>query len=200
MKGLFCSRILRSGNCKTSRLLSVILVSATLLCSSVTRVMHVTSVSMATTLCDGDGIIAESLRWNVHRRFSRLFPPRRGEIIIFLQPQDDVLTIKRIVGLGGERIHISGGLTYVNGIRVQEPYVRHAVGHERDGDSWPQGVTGSGVRDILIPKANLFVMGDNRDESVDSRTWGPVPETNVVGTFLLRIPRFTLGNAPRCGY
>ena len=100
--------------------------------------------------------------------------PERGDVIVFHHPkeaQGDL--IKRIVGLPGDTIRLSGGKVLVNGKELDEPYTSNAptdpYGFEQK-TSW------------TVPEDELFVLGDNRARSSDSRTWGMVPVDNVVGS------------------
>jgi signal peptidase I len=93
---------------------------------------------------------------------------QRGDIIVFehpTAPQRDL--IKRVIGLPGEQLQIVRGQVWINGEPIEEPYVR------------APGVYSQAA--ITIPADHVFVMGDNRDNSNDSRRWGPVPTQNIVG-------------------
>jgi signal peptidase I len=93
--------------------------------------------------------------------------PHRGDVIIFKSTEDPSRTlIKRVIGLPGENISISGGKVYINGEALEEPY--------------DQGVN-SLYPTTAIPGGNYFVMGDNRDRSTDSRSWGMLPRENIIG-------------------
>lgn len=93
--------------------------------------------------------------------------PDRGDIVVFRYPLNpDEQYIKRVVGLPGDRIHISGGEVFVNDEQLLEPYISVQT---KSGGNW------------VIPEDSLFVMGDNRNNSRDSRFWGVVPFENLVG-------------------
>lgn len=94
--------------------------------------------------------------------------PHRGDVIIFILPDDPKKTgiIKRVIGLPGENISISGGTVYINGEALHEPYA--------------QGVN-SPYPTTEISEGNYFVMGDNRENSTDSRSWGMLPRENIIG-------------------
>jgi signal peptidase I len=123
--------------------------------------------SMRPTLISGEWIIINRLAY-------KLGAPARGDVIVFLPPtnaQTDDL-IKRIVGLPGETVEIRGGGVYVNGVALGEEY---AQGRSYPDNTW-----------VLGPD-QLFVMGDNRELSLDSRSFGPIRMDGVVGKSLLII-------------
>ena len=125
--------------------------------------VKVEGTAMLPALKDGDKII-------VDRRFDKL---ERGDIVIFYYPEDRRKSyIKRIVGLPGETIEIRDGNVVINGTVIQEPYLNPQYNlSERSSEP---------VR--LLPE-NYFVMGDNRDNSSDSRIWGPLHEEFIYGKY-----------------
>ena len=95
-------------------------------------------------------------------------PPQRGEIIVFQYPRDDSKDfVKRVVGLPGETVEVRSGTVYVDDDPIREPYLRR-----RDGSNTPP---------LTLGEKEYYVIGDNRRNSNDSRAWGAVPETNIVG-------------------
>ena len=112
----------------------------------------------------------------------RFGDPRRGQIVVFTAPsaadrcgrQDGGSTfVKRIVGLSGETVSERDGVIYINGKRLVEPYVEPSRrGHE--SGSWPR-----------VAKDHYFVVGDNRVHSCDSRAWGTVPRSSLIGPVML---------------
>lgn len=93
--------------------------------------------------------------------------PQRGDVVIFTHPIDPERTlVKRVIGLPGEWIEIKNSIVYVNGSPLDEPYVKGAT---------------SAFSRMQIPDNYCFVMGDNRQASSDSRSWGPLPEENIIG-------------------
>ncbi len=100
-------------------------------------------------------------------------PPQRGDIVVLRPPVDQGTPyIKRIVGLPGERIAIHDGTIYVNGEPLEEEYLPGMA------TSWPGAI---GQNAITIPDGYVFVMGDNRNNSSDSRVFGPVPKSSIIG-------------------
>ncbi len=107
-------------------------------------------------------------------RYSYLMgPPRRDDIVVLKDPRDNALDVKRIIGLPNQSICIDNGRVYVDGKLLNEPYLS------------PNTVTYANEKDanvfICIGKDEYFVMGDNRNDSADSRTFGAVPRQNIIG-------------------
>lgn len=130
--------------------------------NAVSERIRVESISMQPTLYPGDYVIVNKLAY----RFKET--PDRGDVIVFRYPPNPeaIPYIKRIIGLPGDQIHIAEGKVSVNGQRVVEPYL--VVSTNRGGD-W------------TVPEGQIFVMGDNRNNSSDSRSWGFVPLENIIG-------------------
>jgi signal peptidase I len=115
----------------------------------------------------------------------RLDDYKRGDIVVFNPPEDwaqpdGTPFIKRVIGIGDDVIEIRDGAVYVNGTALEEPYVYA----EQPGDP-PQPTTASQDR-WVVPAGELFLMGDHRANSADSRVFGPVPIENIVGRAWLR--------------
>ena len=97
-----------------------------------------------------------------------IHPPRRGEVIVFRFPNDPSKDfVKRVIGLPGEEVEVVLGTPYIDGVGLQEPYLRT---QDR-----------SRMSPLLLGDGEYFVMGDNRRSSNDSRNWGAVPEENILG-------------------
>jgi signal peptidase I len=138
----------------------------------------VPTASMEGTILVGDHLFMDKLLYGpeiplVHWRLPVLKTIHRGDIIVFRYPKDVKETfLKRVTALGGDRLEIKNGVLYVNSQPVVEPYAVHHAPVHNPLESW--GPT-------VVPEGKLFVMGDNRDNSSDSRDWGFVPMSNVIG-------------------
>ena len=97
----------------------------------------------------------------------------RGDTVVFWYPNDPTKSyIKRVIGVPGDRIRVEGGQVYVNGQLLEEDYVPPI---NRDSVSWKDG------EEQVVPRDKYFVLGDHRNSSSDSRTWGYVPRDNIYG-------------------
>jgi signal peptidase I len=106
----------------------------------------------------------------VNKLAYRFGHPEHGDVIVFRYPRDPQQEyIKRVIGLPGDRVRIVNGEMYINDQRVDEPYVASAPRYQSE---WS------------VPDGNVFVLGDNRNNSSDSHNWGPVPLENVIGRAL----------------
>ena len=132
--------------------------------------------SMAATLAPGDHVLVDRLAYRVKA-------PQRGDVIVFHPPGHQSVFIKRIIGVPGDTISLRDGTVYVNGRRLNEPYVREAAGALERTDPWScdDPPSWSLMTPYKVPAGKYFVMGDNRTESDDSRDWGPVPRRAILG-------------------
>lgn len=112
----------------------------------------------------------------------RFAQPQRGDIVAFRENDDArAIYIKRVVGLPGDRVRVDGGVVSIDGRRLGEPYVRYA-----DRRSFPE---------VVVPPAAVYVLGDNRANSEDSRFFGPVGDDRLIGRALAGIwPPADLGS------
>jgi signal peptidase I len=122
---------------------------------------------MAPTYSEGDEVLVEKLS-----RGAR--DPERGAVVVFRRPDSDELMIKRVVALGDQTVAIRDGVLTVDGQHPTEPYVDRIV-------------AGSYFGPVQVPAGAVFVLGDKRLGSVDSRTFGAVPIDAVIGRVVLRI-------------
>jgi signal peptidase I len=160
--------------------------------------------SMEGNLLVGDHILVDRLATADPGPLGRRILPyrevERGDIVAFLYPEDIRQTyVKRVIGLPGDRIRIENGQVVRNGHRLVEPYARHSAArpdpHRDDFPAAPEFYTTPRGRDmfehhvrggeVVVPPGMLFALGDNRDNSADSRYWGFVPRDYVVGRPLL---------------
>lgn len=142
---------------------------------------QVPSGSMEESLLVGDHVVVDKLAFAPRTLpWGPLLPRRelrRGDVVVFVGaevPARDF--VKRAVALGGERVEIRGKKLLVDGVEAVEPYAVHRDPQVFEGEGLPAVLEG---RDALAPRtlppSTFFALGDNRDESRDSRTWGPVP-------------------------
>src|SRR5581483_11920594 len=160
--------------------------------------------SMEDTLLVGDHVLVDKLAYAPAGQIGRqLLPyqdPKHGDIIVFRYPGNIQETlVKRLIGLPGDRLKILYGVVYRNGTRLNEPYVYHKYAYDPAEDNFPtpccrpvreplaeQAQREMLERDVIggevvVPPCRYFAMGDNRDNSSDSRYWGFVPRENVIG-------------------
>ncbi len=141
------------------------------------------SGSMIPTLLIGDHILVNKMVYGIRNPFTREVwfngrLPKRQEIVVFIYPQNRKLDfIKRVIGLPGDVVEIRNKQVYVNGKPLREPYVRHSDPKILPRELSPRDNFGP----VKVPPGYIFVMGDNRDESYDSRFWGFVPLKDVKG-------------------
>ena len=99
--------------------------------------------------------------------------PQQNDIVALKDPRDNTLEVKRIIATPGQSVYLKGGLVYVNGRQLSEPYLlakTRTYAYERNADEF-----------ICIGQDQFYVMGDNRNNSTDSRTFGAVPRRNIIG-------------------
>ncbi|ERJ00805.1 MULTISPECIES: signal peptidase I [Eubacteriales] len=128
---------------------------------------QVPTSSMEDTIMPGDRIIALRLAYTFGE-------PQRGDVAVFYPPDEHRLYVKRVIGIPGDEIEIESGVLYRNGEMVEEPYVKGI----------PQGDYGP----YSVPEGHYFLMGDNRNDSLDARFWSTpyVPKKDMLGKVLFR--------------
>ena len=134
----------------------------------VVTAVEVKGASMAPTLAAGDRFLLNRFAY-LHRE------PQRGELVVLKDPETGEMIVKRIVGMPCETVIMQSDAAYVNGRRLFEPYVSKT----RPNDRTPLG------KATVIPRDHYFVLGDNRNRSVDSREFGTVSRDRIVGVITL---------------
>jgi signal peptidase I len=173
-------------------LIVVALVVAVVIKTFLVQAFFIPSASMRDTLLEGDRVMVNKLAF-------RFGDPARGDVIVFdspLVPHDDgesflgavvrnigealgvstpdTALIKRVIATGGETIEIRGNTVYIDGVAIDEPYLR-------PGSQMPA------FGPVTVPEGEVFVMGDNRNQSEDSRRFGTVPVGDIIGRAFLRV-------------
>lgn len=181
------------------------LVIALFIITFAVQAFQIPSASMENTLLVGDYLFVDKLHFGSWRDSLGLVPARavqRGDIVVFYHPVDPTLhLVKRVVGVPKDRIRLVNKQVWVNGVPQQEPYVHYLNGPpDVFKDDFPRldfltpNINPRWYIDLpnhldrgelVVPAGQYFVMGDNRDNSQDSRFWGFVPAQNIVGRPLL---------------
>jgi signal peptidase I len=126
------------------------------------KFLEVISSSMEPTLSIGDRIISIKVEDIKRKDIVILYPPKGKK---------EILT-KRVIGLPGENLKIKDGFVYINGEKIEEPYIKEKPNYE--------------IEEIKIPTGKYFLLGDNRNESEDSSIWGPVEKEKIIGKIICR--------------
>ncbi len=157
----------------------------------VVQAFKIPTGSMENNLLIGDHLLVNKFIFGptplaIGRATLPVRPVRRGDVIVFKYPEEpDRDFIKRVIGLPGETVELRAKKVYINGHPIDEPYVHFLT----PPSSELQEVTSSDVRErfgpVTVPLDHYFVMGDNRDNSQDSRYWGFLPRDYIKGRALL---------------
>ncbi|MEX2523876.1 MAG: signal peptidase I [Gammaproteobacteria bacterium] len=165
---------------------------------------RIPSASMMPTLLIGDFILVNKYDYGIrlpviHTKIIENGKPERGDIVVFRYPEDPSIPyIKRIIGVPGDHLAYRNKTVYINGVRMQQEgigkFYGSGSGFVHNGLSRRKEILGEQAHDILVnpgspsleveatvPPEHYFVLGDNRDNSRDSRYWGFVPDENLVG-------------------
>jgi signal peptidase I len=162
------------------------------------------SGSMEDTLLVGDHLLVDKLAYAPHDSATASVLPysdiRRGDIIVFRYPVDISQTfVKRVIGLPGDRIHLENRRVFLNGHALDEPYVVFKRPPVPYADNFPTAPVDYPIYpsaqkmleenvvngELVVPPGQYFAMGDNRENSSDSRYWGFVPRENIIGKPLI---------------
>lgn len=151
------------------------------------QAFKIPSGSMIPTLLVGDHILVNKFIYGTKlpfsdKRFLVLRKPERGDIIVFKYPEDPGRDfIKRVIAVEGDAIESINKKIYVNGKPVNEPFTQHTDNSLRQQGMDPRDNFGP----VIVPKGKYFMMGDNRDQSYDSRYWGYVDMKEIKGEALI---------------
>jgi signal peptidase I len=170
----------------------------------VVQAFQIPSPSMENTLLVGDYLLVNKLCYGGGGVGDHLMPyrrVRRGDIVVFHYPVNPSQHfVKRVIGVPGDRVRLINKQVFVNGVPLKEPYAHFSrSASDLFRDSFPRLDVAAGetpewwvqlgklIEDgqLIVPQGNYFVMGDNRDDSYDSRYWGFVPQGNIIGRPLL---------------
>lgn len=123
---------------------------------------EVHGLSMSPSFNEGDFLLC-----------SRSYVIDRGDVVILKRGEDEELLLKRIIGVSGDKIHVDSAGVVLNGLYLSEPYV-HSISNRYS-------------LSLVVPRDSIFVMGDNRADSLDSRSFGCLPKSSIEGKCLLNI-------------
>lgn len=133
--------------------------------------VEVDGPSMNTTLKTGQQLMVQKVSYH-------FTDPKRGDIVVFQPPgyEDDTLYIKRVIGVPGDRVQIIDGYIYLNGKKYDDP-------------QWREEILDPGIaeEEVTVGEGEYFVVGDNRNDSTDSREFGAVEKSRIMGEAVLRI-------------
>lgn len=171
------------------------------------ELFRIPSGSLKPTLQVGDLILVNKYHYGfrlpvLHTKVIAMNEPKTGDIVVFRDVRNpDIDLIKRVVGVPGDRLSYINKVLYINGKPMTQTYVRDTTDHNEDNQaSWtvnektenlsgiqhdifvrPDLNESGDFQNIVVPPNSYFMMGDNRDDSADSRFWGFMPEANIIG-------------------
>jgi signal peptidase I len=161
------------------KIIAISIVLALLIRSFVVQAFHIPSGSMIPTFLEGDRILVNKFSFGVRNPFTNkvlinVGAPKRGDVVVFKYPNDpNTDFVKRVIGLPGEKVEIVASKIYVNGQPLNDP---HAFFRQTDLSNLYRN-----FGPIVVPPDNYFMLGDNRDQSNDSRSWGFVDSSLLRG-------------------
>jgi signal peptidase I len=184
--------------------LAITVAIAVFVITFIVQAFQIPSQSMESTLLVGDYLLVDKVHYGPGGFWSMLEPYepiRHGDIIVFKYPVNPTQHfVKRVIGVPGDRVRLINKRVFVNGKMLTEPYVTYSRPFSEYQDNFPvvgaydpnmEAAWGIQMRklveghELIVPEDSYFVLGDNRDQSLDSRYWGFVPRENVVGRPLL---------------
>src|SRR5271166_2747718 len=185
--------------------LATTIVIAVFVITFIVQAFQIPSESMEKTLLIGDYLLVDKVHYGHSRFWGRLLPYHaihRQDIIVFRYPVNPKQHfVKRVVAVPGDRVRLINKHVYVNGVRQDDDYATfNWAQHDKFRDNFPDGNSfGDRIsanwfqqakklledNELIVPEGSFFVLGDNRDDSYDSRYWGFVPAENIVGRPLL---------------
>lgn len=149
----------------------------------VVQAFKIPSGSMLPTLLIGDHLLVNKFIYGIRVPFTGkvLIPvkdPHQGDVVVFRFPKDRSIDyIKRVIGTPGDMVEIKNKKVYINGEPINDPHANISPATVLSGDASPRDNFGP----VLVPAGRIFVMGDNRDNSYDSRFWGFVDQRDILG-------------------
>lgn len=189
-----------------SRALFPVLLIVWLVRSFLVQLYRVPTGSLEPTVMPGDWVLVNQFKYGLHLPITNteILPinkPKRGDIVLFYYPPNpQIIYIKRMIGLPGDHIEYKNKILYVNGKKAPQTFLKKTIdygsgpGQERFVNLYRENLLGkrhdiyvqpvggeTGDYDLTVPPNQYFVMGDNRDNSSDSRDWGFVPAANLIG-------------------
>jgi len=195
----------RSGGMSSLQSLASTIVIAVFVITFVVQAFQIPSESMEKTLLIGDYLLVDKVHYGQSRVWEWLLPYhpiQRQDIIVFRYPVNPRQPfVKRVVAVPGDRVRLINKHVYVNGVRQDDDYATfNWAQRDKFRDNFPDGgFYGDRIsarwflqaqkllddNELIVPEGSFFVLGDNRDDSYDSRYWGFVPAENIVGRPLL---------------
>jgi signal peptidase I len=184
----------------TIQSLAITVAIAVFVITFIVQAFQIPSESMENTLLIGDYLLVDKIHYGPHGLWGKLEPYepiKHGDIIVFKYPVNPTQHfVKRVIGVPGDRVRLINKRVFVNGRMLTEPYVTYSRPFMEYADNFPvlgaydpnmESSWGIQLRklvedhELIVPEGYYFVLGDNRDKSLDSRYWGFVPRENVVG-------------------
>ncbi len=179
---------------------------------------RIPSSSLEPTMLIGDFLLVNKYDYGlrlpvVHKLIYKIHEPQHGDIFVFRNPRNPSIDfIKRVIGVPGDHISYINKVLYVNGKEMPQTMIKtttrvNEIGESADVNLKNEdffgvkhdiyqnvGVNGEDFRDIVVPPGQYFAMGDNRDDSDDSRYWGFVPDANLVGKAVVILGSYNAAN------